>query len=134
MAKTRRRARFAQETKLSRFVTEVSFADDFQCHRGAQIDIHRLVSDAHCTATQLDRFPLFVKNQFVMLESVGYARCYLSFALVPDAVSSDWVSLFDGTAKHAHGTEFRCPGKLITATGADASVPGYGPWSRFTKK
>ena len=29
MAEARRRAGFAQETKLSRFVTEVSFADDF---------------------------------------------------------------------------------------------------------
>ena len=45
MAKTRRRARFAQKTKPSRFVTEIFFVDDFQCHRASQIDVERFVSD-----------------------------------------------------------------------------------------
>ena len=53
----------------------------FNVYRASQIDIHRLVSDSHCTATQLDRFPLFVGHQFIMLESMRYTRgCYLSVA------------------------------------------------------
>jgi hypothetical protein len=40
-----RRTRLAQETKPSRFVTEISLADDFQCHGAVQIDVERLVSD-----------------------------------------------------------------------------------------
>ena len=59
MTNTSRRTGFAQKTKLSRFVTEIFFADDFQGHRTSQIDIERFVSDAHRTATQLDRFTVF---------------------------------------------------------------------------
>ena len=54
-----RRTGFAQKTKPRRFITEISFADDFQCHRASQIDVERFVSDPHRTATQLDRFPVF---------------------------------------------------------------------------
>ena len=56
--------RFAQKTKPSRFVTEISFADDFQCHGALQIDIERFVSNAHRTATQLERFPVFALDKF----------------------------------------------------------------------
>ena len=63
-----RRTRFAQETKPSRFVTEISFADDFQCHGAPQIDIERFVSDPHRTATQLDRFPVFVLDKLIVLK------------------------------------------------------------------
>ncbi len=120
MADAGRRARFAQETKPSRFVTEVSFADDFQCHGASQIDVDRFVSDPHRTATQLDRFPVFVRNQFIMLEPVRHARGVVS-ARSSEEDSSDSL-LHESLAKHAHRTEFHCSGKLITATRADASV------------
>ena len=68
----RRRAGFAQKTKPRRFITEISLADDFQCHRAAQIDVERLVSDAHRTATQLDRFPVFARHQLVVLKSLRW--------------------------------------------------------------
>src|SRR5271166_4020819 len=53
----RRSAGFPQKTKSRRFITEVSLADDFQCHGAVQVDVERLISDAHGTATQLDRSP-----------------------------------------------------------------------------
>src|SRR6516162_6139981 len=52
MTNTGRRAGFAQKTKLRRRVTEIFIADDFQSHRAAQIDVERLVSNAHRTATR----------------------------------------------------------------------------------
>ena len=67
-----RRAGFAQKTKPRRFITEIFFADDFQCHGAVQIDVERFVSDAHRTATQLDRFPVFARHQLIMLKSL---RC-----------------------------------------------------------
>ena len=72
MTHARRRAGFAQKTKPRRFITEISFADDFQCHGAVQIDVERLVSDPHRTATQLDRFPVFALHQLIMLKSL---RC-----------------------------------------------------------
>ena len=78
MAETRRRAGFAQETKPRRFVTEIFFADDFQCHGASQIDVERFVSDPHRTATQLDRFPVFACHQLIMLEPMRYACAVLS--------------------------------------------------------
>ena len=57
-----RRTGFAQETKPRRFVTEILFADDFQCHGASQIDVERFVSYAHRTATQLDRSPVFADH------------------------------------------------------------------------
>ena len=72
MTNARRRAGFAQKTKPRRFITEISLADDFQCHGAVQIDVERFVSDPHRTATQLDRFPVFALHQFIMLKSL---RC-----------------------------------------------------------
>ena len=69
MANARRRSGFAQKTKPRRFITEISVADDFQCHGTVQIDVERLVSDPHRTATQLERFPVFARHQLVMLKS-----------------------------------------------------------------
>ena len=60
----------AQETKLCRFVTQISFANDLQGHRTPEIDVEGLVSDAHGTATQLDRFPVFVHHQFIVLKAL----------------------------------------------------------------
>ena len=38
-----RRTRFAQETKPSRFVIEIFFVDDFQCHGTSKIDLGRFI-------------------------------------------------------------------------------------------
>ena len=65
-----RRAGFAQKTKPCRLFAEIFLAYDFQCHGAVQIDVERFVSDAHCTATQLDRFPVFALHQFVMLKAM----------------------------------------------------------------
>ena len=47
-----------------------------------QIDVERLVSDAHRTATQLDRFPVFARHQFIVLKSLRRLfRCRLDCIL-----------------------------------------------------
>ena len=69
MTDARRRTRFPQETKPRRFVTEILFADDFQCHGAAQIDVECLVGDAHRTATQLERFSVLVQHYFIVFEA-----------------------------------------------------------------
>ena len=43
---TRRRPGFAEKTKPCRFITEISFTDDFQSPRAVQINVERLVSDS----------------------------------------------------------------------------------------
>jgi hypothetical protein len=76
VAHARRRARFAQETKPRRFVTEIFPADDFQGHRTPQIDIEGFVSDPHRAATQLDRLSIFVGHQFIVLKALRHVfRC-----------------------------------------------------------
>ena len=64
-----RRSGFAQKAKSRRFIAEIAVPDDFQSHEAAQIDVERLVSNAHCATTQLDRFPVFARHQFIMLKS-----------------------------------------------------------------
>src|SRR5271166_4302271 len=76
MTDTRRRTGFAEKTKPCRFITEISFTDDFQSHRAVQIDVERLVSDPHRAATQLERFPVFTGHQLVVLKSFRWlVRC-----------------------------------------------------------
>ena len=82
-------ARFAQKTKPCRFVAEISLADDFQSHGAVQIDVERLVSDAHRTPTQLDRFPVFALHQFIVLKSLHRLfRCRLDRFLNKDSPDS----------------------------------------------
>src|SRR3978361_312908 len=69
MAPLCRRPGFAQETKLGRLITQISLADEFQCDGAVQIDVERLVSDPHRTATQLDRSTVFGLEEFVMLKA-----------------------------------------------------------------
>lgn len=45
MADAGRWARFAQETKPRRFVTEIFFANDFQCHGASKIHVERFKGD-----------------------------------------------------------------------------------------
>src|SRR6516165_11949844 len=48
MAHLRRCPGLAQETELSRFVTQISFANDLEGYGASQIHIEGLVGDAHC--------------------------------------------------------------------------------------
>src|SRR5580704_1325123 len=101
----RRRAGFTQKAKSCRFVTEVSLTDDFQCHWAAQIDVERFVSDPHRTATQLDRFPIFARHQFIMLKSVRRVlRCRLECILRQRLAGFNPVS--KSLTEHADRTEF----------------------------
>src|SRR5580704_19145403 len=78
VAYSRRSPGFAEKTKPCRFITERSVTDDFQSHWAVQIDVERLVSDPHRAATQLERFPVFTRHQFVVLKSFRLlVRCRL---------------------------------------------------------
>src|ERR1700722_2895350 len=82
MPQPRRRAGFAQKAKLCRLITEISLADDFQCHQASQIDVERFVSDAHCTAPQLDRGTVFARHKRIVLKSLRHLfRCRLDHFL-----------------------------------------------------
>src|SRR6516162_1160984 len=113
------RAGFAQKTKPRRFITEISFADDLQGHRASEIDVERFVSDPHCTATQLDRFPVFARHQLVVLKSFHrpFRRrpsCFLDRRLAG-------LNAADKTlAEHTDRTEFHRSRKLIAAARAGA--------------
>src|SRR5580704_16011670 len=101
----RRRAGFTQKAKSCRFVTEVSLTDDFQCHWAAQIDVERFVSDPHRAATQLDRFPVFARHQFIMLKSVRCVlRCWRARILRRRLAGLNLTS--ESLAKHADRTKF----------------------------
>src|SRR5260370_13955292 len=128
MPQPRRRTGFPQKTKARRFVVEISCADDLQRHRAAQIDIERFVSDAHCSATQLNRLPVFARHQLVVLKSLHhlFRCCRLHSILEPRLAGFNPAS--ESLAKHADRTEFHCSGKLITATGAAAlGLRAHGP-------
>src|SRR5580704_17090526 len=64
-------ARLAQKTKARQLVTEIAFANNLQGHRATQINVERLVGDAHSAATQLDRSAIIVQHQFIILESAN---------------------------------------------------------------
>src|SRR5271166_3792905 len=114
-----RPAGFAQKTKPRRFVTEISLADDFQCHGAVQIDVKRLVSNAHCTATQLDRFSVFARDQLIVLKSVRRVlRCRLERILRRRLGGLSPAS--ETLAHHADRTEFHRSRKLVAATRAGA--------------
>src|ERR1700758_2867637 len=120
MPQPRRRSGFAQKAKPRRFITQISLANDFQCYGAAQIDIERLVSDPHRTATQLDRFPVFARHQLIVLKSLRWlVRCRLDCFL-----GSGRLAGFDPACKtlaeHAHRTEFHRFRKLVAAARAGA--------------
>src|SRR5215510_3253525 len=127
MPKTGCRPRLAQKAKPRRFITKVSLANDFQCHGTTQIDIERLVSDAHRTATQLDWFPVVARHQFIMLKALQRLYwCRLGRFLKRRLAGRNHVS--ETLAKHADRTEFHCSRKLVTAAWADASgLRAHGP-------
>src|SRR5271157_1613796 len=127
MPQFRCRTGFAQKTKSSRFVTEIFFADDLQCHRAVQIDVERLVSDAHGAATQLDWLPVFARHQLIVLKSLRRLfRCRLERILRRRLAGLNPVS--KSLAKHADRTEFHRSGKLVTTTRAGTlGLRAHGP-------
>src|SRR5208283_2268715 len=85
----------------------------------SQIDIEGLISDAHRTATQLNRFPIFTRDQSIMLKSLlRVFRCRLDRFLERRLAGFNPAS--KTLAKHADRTEFHCSRKLVTATRAGA--------------
>src|SRR5271157_4704424 len=114
MTNAGRRTRFTQKTKPRRFIPEVFFADDFQCHRAVQMDVERLVGDSHRTAPQLDRFPVCARHQFIMLKSLRRRfRWRLDRFLESGLAGLDLAS--KSPAKHTDWTEFHRSRKLVTA-------------------
>src|SRR5580704_10105772 len=127
MPQSRCRTGFAQKTEPGRFVTEIFFADDLQCHWALQIDIERFVSDSHRTATQLNRFPVFVRDQFIMLEALHrLSWCRLDRFLERRLAGRNPTA--KTLAKHAYRTKFHRSRKLIAAgrTGA-LGLRAHGP-------
>src|SRR5271165_7239898 len=114
-----RPAGFAQKTKPRRFVTETSLADDFQCHGAVQIDVDRLVSNPHCTATQLDRFPVFARHQLIVLKSLHRLFRRRLVRILRRRLAG-FNPANKSLAKHADWTEFHRSRKLVTATRASA--------------
>src|SRR5271165_5499259 len=129
MPNTGGRTRLAQKTKPRRFIPEVFFVDDLQCHRAVQIDVERLVGDAHRTPTQLDRFPVFVLDQFIVLKSLQrlFRYCRLDRFLGSRRLAG-LNPASKSLVKHADRTKFHCSSKLVTATRAGAlALRAHGP-------
>src|SRR6516162_2774362 len=116
-----RRPRFPQETKLGRLVIEISLADDFKRHGALQIDVECLVSDPHRTATQLDRFPVLTRHQFVVLKSLRWLfRCCRLGHILGNRSPPGLNATGKTPAEHADWTELHCSRKLSAATRAGA--------------
>src|SRR5215470_4998838 len=104
---------FSQKAKPRRFITKVPLVDDFQSHGAAQIDVERLVSDAHCTPTQFDRFAVFAPRQFVMVKPLRWIVGY-RLERIPGKRRFAGLNATGKTlTKHAHRTEFHCPREFI---------------------
>jgi hypothetical protein len=111
---------FPQKTKPRRLVTEVSLANDFQCHRTVKINIERFVGDAHCAPTQFDRFPVLVHHQFVVLKSLHRLfRCQAG-RFLGSRILAALKRTTKTLPKHANRAEFHRSRKLVAATRAGA--------------
>src|SRR4029077_18928992 len=123
----RRRPGLAEKTKPCRFITEISFTDDFQSHWAVQIDVERLVSDPHRAATQLERFPVFTRHKLEVLKSFRWlVRCRLE--CIPRRRLAGLNPASKSLAKNADRTELHRSRKLITAARADAlGLCAHGP-------
>src|ERR1700747_3657294 len=100
VANARRRPGFAEKTKPCRFITEISFTDDLQSHRAVQINVEGLVSDAHCTATQLE-----------VVKSVRWPLRH-RLECIPRRRLTGLNPASETLAKHAYWAEFHCFRKL----------------------
>src|SRR5215472_5744608 len=121
MPNTCRRPRLAQKAKLRRSIPEISLTDDFERYRAAQIDVERFISDPHRTATQLDRFSIFTRHQFVVLKSLHslFRYCRLDRFLGSGGLAG-LNRASHSLAEHANRTEFHRSRKLIAAARAGA--------------
>jgi hypothetical protein len=119
----RGRPRLAQKTKPRRFIPEVSFVNDLQCHRAVQIDVERLVGDSHRTATQLNRFLVFAQHQLIVLKSLHrLIQCRRDRRLAGRNATAK------SLPKQADRTEFHRSGKTRSATRAGAlGLRVHGP-------
>src|ERR1700722_13197670 len=133
MTKAGRRACLPQETQPCQVITQMFFADDFQCHGAAQIDVECLVSDSHGTATQLDWFPIFPRHQLIVLKSFRYLfQCWID--LFTERRPARFNPGSKPLAKRAYRTEFYRSRKLVTATRAGASLLRFhGPNRTFSR-
>ena len=68
--------RLTQKTKLGRFITQISFANDLQGYGASQINVERLIGHTHSPTTQLDRPTLVVQHHFIVLESANLRRTF----------------------------------------------------------
>src|ERR1700722_4162001 len=134
MARPARRAGFAQKAKLCRLITEISLADDFQCHQASQIDVERFVSDAHCTAPQLDRGTVFARHERIVLKSLRCLfRCRLDRNL-GDRRLTGFNPASKTLAKHAYWAGLVDPRERRTTHGTGLrliDVLGHGRPSRL---
>src|SRR5271165_5604996 len=124
-----RRTRLAQKAKPRRFIPEILFADDLQSHRASEIDVERFVSDPHRTATQLDRFPVFARNQFIVLKALHWlVRCCRLDSILGNRRLAGLNPASKSLAKNADRTEFHSSRKLIAAARAGAlGLRAHGP-------
>src|SRR5580704_56647 len=127
MSQPRSCACFTQKTKSRCFITHVLLADDLQCYGTAQIDVERLVSDAHRTATQLDWLPVFALDQLIVLKSLQRLfQCRLHSILETRPARRNPIG--KSLAQQADRTEFHCSRKLVTAARAGAlGLRFHGP-------
>ena len=82
-----------------------------------QIDIDRLVGDAHRAATQLDRCPVLSPDQLIVLKSFD-RRCRLYRLLGRRRAA--FRRARESRAKHADRAEFHRSRELVPAAGAGA--------------
>src|SRR5271156_4176283 len=116
-----------QETNPRRIITQISLADDLQCHYAVQIDVERLVSDPHRATAQLERFPVFPFHQVIVFKSLRYLfRCRLDRLLQIRLTGLNPASKTH--AEHAYWTEFHRSRKLVAAARAGAfGLHFHGP-------
>src|SRR4029077_9018027 len=114
-------ARLAQKTKARRLVTEISFANNLQGHRTTQINIERLVGDAHSAATQLDRFPVFAGHESLVFKG-GQSRPRGGLERTFQSRLAGVTLRVESLAQDAHRTEFHRSRKLSAAGQTGASV------------
>src|SRR5215472_5386345 len=131
MPNTCRRPRLAQKAKLRRSIPEISLTDDFERYRAAQIDVERFISDSHRTATQLDRFSIFTRHQFVVLKSLhSLFRCCRLDRFLGSGRLAGLSPVSSSPAQHADRTEFHCSRKLIAAGRTAAWSVALGGFKR----
>ena len=87
--------------------------------RAVQIDVEGLVSDPHRTATQLDRFPIFIRHQLVVLKAVRWLfRCRRLECILGSRRLARRNGATKSLVKHADRAELHCSREFIAAARA----------------